>query len=401
MIKLNILILSHMYPSSLFETNGVFVHEQVKELQKQGHNVVVVSPTPLAPSIIKTFNSKWKRYSELPFFESFEGINIYRPRYIQLPKLILENYSGDLMYFGIKKFVGRIINEYSINIIHAHVAMPDGVTARKISRIYNIPYFVTIHGKDFASTIQRERNFQPLNQTFKDAKGIFLVSNKLDYLRKKYFKDIDDEKFHVIHNGVNERFLENDFLEENTDKFVILSVSNLIHTKGIDTNLLALAELASKYPNVEYQIIGDGPEKERLKELVDNLNLGNNVKFIGRKSNFEVKSYMERCNVFSLPSWSEAFGVVYIEAMACGKPVIGCLGQGVEDIVSNNYEGFLINPNDHQKLSGIFMKLLNKPALAKSMGNKGKSIVMSNFTWGKNVEKTIGAFSKDSNDAQN
>ena len=108
------------------------------------------------------------------------------------------------------------------------------------------------------------------------------------------------------------------------DHSVILSVSYLITRKAIDFNLRAIAQLKYKYPNLKYLIIGDGPEKNHLKSLSKNLGINQMVEFLGQLSNKKVMEYMAETDIFSLPSWDEAFGVVYIEAMAQGKPVIGC-----------------------------------------------------------------------------
>jgi glycosyltransferase involved in cell wall biosynthesis len=96
----------------------------------------------------------------------------------------------------------------------------------------------------------------------------------------------------------------------------------LINIKGIDYNIKAIQALSKKYPFLNYKIVGDGVEKDRLARLANDLKMNEHIEFLGRKTHQEVMKYMAECDIFSLPSWNEAFGVVYIEAMAHGKPVI-------------------------------------------------------------------------------
>jgi len=98
---------------------------------------------------------------------------------------------------------------------------------------------------------------------------------------------------------------------------------------------------------------------------------------------------MDACDVFSLPSWNEAFGVVYLEAMACGKPVIGCQGQGIEDVITDGKTGFLVKPKDVADLAAILLMLFEDPELRRKVGAQARRLVQADFTWEKNVEKTV------------
>ena len=109
-------------------------------------------------------------------------------------------------------------------------------------------------------------------------------------------------------------------------------------------------------------------------------------------SHDDVLKYMSEADIFSLPSWNEAFGVVYIEAMACGKPVIGCEGEGLEDFVRNFETGLLVKPKDVNSLAEAMDFLLSNPDKAKEIGKRGQKLVLDNYTWEKNAEKTIRVY---------
>lgn len=173
-------------------------------------------------------------------------------------------------------------------------------------------------------------------------------------------------------------------------KVRIVSVSNLIELKGIDHNLIALADLASRRPDLEFEyvIVGDGPEKNKLINLSEELNLSGQVHFLGRLPYPDTMEEISKSDLFSLPSWGEAFGIVYLEAMARGKPVVGCFENGAEDIFEHGKHGFLINPKDIHGLSEYLEQLISGSHLRVSMGTAGQ-MRAQDFTWENNARKMM------------
>ena len=121
---------------------------------------------------------------------------------------------------------------------------------------------------------------------------------------------------------------------------------------------------------------------------------------MGRLSHKEVMKYIAEADIFSLPSWNEAFGVVYIEAMAHGKPVIGCQGEGIEDFVEHGKTGLLVKPKDVDSLAKAMDYLLSNPDEARPMGKRARKLVLENYTWKKNVERTIEVYREVFNSAR-
>jgi len=384
-----ILVISHMYPYSDKDTYGLFVHNQVKALKAKGCEVKVVCPLPYAPFPLSLLKSKWKRYNSVPKKRIIDEIEVYYPRYLEFPKSMFPQHSGSFMYKGIRKVVKEIYQEFKFEIIHSHVLLPDSHAAMLLNKSYNVAQFSTVHGQDFQVTIHRsDKCKERLYEVINGSDGVVTVSTKLkNVIKKEDFR----EKIHVINNGIN---IEDCNIKEEAkeDRLVILSVSNLIKTKGIDLNIKALKRLVKKYPNILYRIIGGGPEMDKLKALADELSLKDNVEFTGRLPNQEVMKHMSSCQIFSLPSWEEGFGVVYIEAMAHGKPVIGVKGQGIEDVIKDGENGFLVNPKDPEDLARVLEYLFENEEKAVAIGEKGKLTVLNNFTWKHNAEKTISLY---------
>ena len=398
---MKVLVISHMYPSSFNEISGIFVHEQVKALVAKGVEIQVISPVPWTPFPIKYLSKKWKKYSEIPIQASWDGVEVYYPRNITFPKSWFIVSSGKRMYLGIKDLVEKIYQDFRFDLIHAHVALPDGFAAIKIKQIYDKPVIVTIHGEDLQKTLYKNIKCRAaLSYVFEKADKIITVSNKLKRIAEENFNFI--EKNITISNGVEVNKLisiKNNILKiKNFNNRTILSVSYLISQKGIDYNLKAISKLANKYPNLKYLIIGDGPEKDHLKRLSKNLGIDQMVEFLGQLSHENVFAYMAKADILSLPSWDEAFGVVYIEAMAHGKPVIGCQGEGIEDFVEDGKTGLLVKPKDVDSLTEALDFLLSNQEEAKAMGVRAQKVILENYTWEKNAKKTIEAYNQALND---
>ena len=391
---MKVLVLSHMYPSTFNEVAGIFVHEQVKALVRKGVKVQVVSPVPWAPFPINRMRRKWKAYSEIPAQSVWDGIKVWYPRYLTFPKGWFFASSGRRMHHGIKDVVAKIYQEFPFDLIHAHVALPDGYAGALLAREYKKPLVITIHGQDLQHTVFRSLKCrQAVQEAIHAADRVIVVSRKLKQALEESFPNIAGAT--VINNGVDPekifRSLDN-FPKRWQGKILILSVSNLIPTKGIDLNLQAISRLVGQYPDLLYVIVGDGELKGELKVLVKKLRLENFVEFVGRQPHRKVMKYMATCDIFSLPSWREGFGVVYLEAMAHGKPVIGCQGEGIEDVIEHGKTGLLVKPRDVDSLVEALDFLLSHPEEARAMGERARKLVLENYTWEKNAEKTIAIY---------
>ncbi|MEA5024027.1 putative teichuronic acid biosynthesis glycosyltransferase TuaC [bioreactor metagenome] len=386
---MKILVISHMYPSTQNPTYGIFVHEQVKALVAGGCEVKVISPVPYAPWPLPVLKKKWQSYASIPAKDRVDGIEVFYPRYPEFPRSYLLEHSGTLMYLGLRNLVKTIDKEFPFDLIHAHVALPDGHAAYRLKKGFPVPTVVTIHGQDFQSTLHKgPARRKRLQEVLLGMDSVITVSTKLKNLVKDepYYP-----KIQVINNGIH--LAEIDRAEVGRsgarDQITILSVSNLKKTKGIDLNLQALASLVKIYPNLTYRIIGDGEERKNLEALAESLDLGNHVFFLGKLPHRETLQEMAQADIFCLPSWQEGFGVVYIEAMALGIPVIGVKGEGIEDVIDPGVNGLLVRPHEVEDLAEALESLLKSPDYARRLAEAGKATVLAGFTWEHNAARTI------------
>jgi glycosyltransferase involved in cell wall biosynthesis len=173
----------------------------------------------------------------------------------------------------------------------------------------------------------------------------------------------------------------------------LLSVGYLEKRKGHAYVLHALKTLVDQGYKLHYVIVGDGAQSEQLRALAYELGLTNVVSFEGYKDHADVWSYFAACDIFVLPSWQEAFGVVYIEALSYGKPVIGCAGEGGPEELRGLGDCIeLVKPRDVASLTTALQRLLEDPDRRRRLGETGRSLVAEYFTWEHNAAETMGYY---------
>lgn len=395
LVKMRVLILSHMYPNRVSPLAGIFVRQQAVALAKLGVEVTVVAPIPWVPRLMAG-RGKWGGYPSLPPQERPDGFSVFHPRVLELPRSLFFEYYPRTYTHGLREIMDDRISR-GVDLIHAHVAHPDGAAALQFGRKYALPVVVTIHGQDFAYTLNRSRTCaESVRATLKGAAGVILVSEKLktQYGLETWAEQLD--KYKVIYNGVNlEDVVQPPNLEAAPEAEAgprLLSVGFLRPDKGHAVVLKALPELIREFPALEYRIVGDGSERPTLERLTQELGLGGHVLFLGSLPHQEAMQEMAQCDLFVLPSWKEAFGVVYLEGMAHGKPIIGTKGEGISEILAQEEVGIAVPPKDVAALTKGIRELLQNPERAKEMGARGRELVNRRFTWQYNAQKTLEVY---------
>ena len=172
------------------------------------------------------------------------------------------------------------------------------------------------------------------------------------------------------------------------NKAIIVSVGRLVHRKGQDQLIAALPRILERVPNAHLVIIGTGPYKEYLEKLAAKLNVSQNLTFIGRINYLELPRYICVGDIFVMPSRSrffglevEGLGIVYLEASACGLPVIAGDSGGAPDAVLVGETGLVVDGTKVNEISAACIKLLENPELSQLMGQKGRSWIVENWRW--------------------
>jgi len=163
---------------------------------------------------------------------------------------------------------------------------------------------------------------------------------------------------------------------------VIFTVGRWLATeryKGMDTLITALPRLLTRWPELQLVLAGDGDDKPWLEDLAEKNGIARHVQFLAKLSYAELASCYAACDIFALPSRGEGFGLVYLEAMALGKPVIGGAHGGAPEVIQDGVTGYLVQHGDAIQLATCIETLLSDPALAHKMGERGRERVENEF----------------------
>ena len=221
----------------------------------------------------------------------------------------------------------------------------------------------------------------------------------LDYVKHsqagKYFRH-HQRKFSQVPFGVNiQKFkplTTNRDLQDGDNNRMILFVGGLDrqhYFKGVDNLLTAFSLLSDKYPQTKLMIVGQGDLEEHYHQTAQDLKINDRVIFKHNVDNQELVSCYQQADVLVLPSinQSEAFGIVLLEAMACGKPVIASNLPGVRGVFKNGEQGLLIKPNDIDDLKEKLSRIISNDKLAQRLGQSARELVEKNYTWEKAADK--------------
>jgi len=282
--------------------------------------------------------------------EQCDGINIYRMKIFCPLKHGMEGHRE-----AFARGILQLYDQYELaaqcpDVIHAHCCVWAGYAAMRLSKKSGIPYVITEHATLFELHKDRisKSNENYIRQTFENATKVICVSHAFAKLISEY-RTLDD--IEVIGNVVDfEQFSLRE--QETHDEMRFLTIcymntSDQLKKKGIDILLKGWKSFSEEHDAVKLIIGGGGHAAKKAVEWCREYNIEQSIEFIGQLSREQVVAQMQACDVFVLPSRYETFGVVYIEAMACGKPVIAAANGGPDDFVTDK-NGILI-PSDDTK----------------------------------------------------
>lgn len=387
---MKILVIPSWYPPN----GGWFFKEHAMAVAAGGTQVDVIAG--IYASIRKTNPLKWISKDRL-IIKKEDNIREIIRRYPIIP------FSEKLNYHGWVRMMLLLYDQYHQkfghpDIIQVHSSLWAGVVASQIHKRYKVPYVITEHRSRFVgNSVEAHSMFRPwytgpLQEAFRGAAAIVSVSPALhEKIIEIYPKAA--EKLDVIFNMVDTHFFTP--AQENTIKnrpFRLFSLAYLEPVKGINTLLEALKICNDRFPaEFELTIGGDGSERNYLEKFCQDHRITNLVRFAGKLNRDQVRQAMQTADAFVLPSRFEAFGVVYIEAMACGLPVIATRAGGPESFVKPG-TGILINPNSPEELANAIYQVRSNynsysPAFIRDYAEK-------NFSRNGIAEKYIALYQK-------
>jgi glycosyltransferase involved in cell wall biosynthesis len=379
MSAMHILTLTPFFPSDQNEVSGCFIAEPIEQLKQFGVASSVIAVSPIYyPRKRASSNSaaEWVRY-------------------LQVPGNLGLSSAGKLLY---TRLLGRVRNLHDakpIDVIHAHAALPCGHAAALLSKRLNIPYVITLHGLDvfntcFLSGRPAAWRRKVSVDVYRAARTVICISGRVQEILKTGTPAGTCST--VVYNGVNPSLFSPNPAEVEKLDPEILMVGNLQRSKGHGLVLRALGNLRATFPRLRCRIIGEGPDRAQFETLARDLGIGQQVQFVGRQSRSEVAEAMRRCSVFVLPSGNEGLGCVYLEAMSCGKAVIGCRGQGIEEVIEHGKNGWLIPVDGLAQLVEGLHALLASHDLCAGIGTAARQTILDKLTLSRQAQQLANIY---------
>ncbi|MCF7530204.1 glycosyltransferase [Neisseria lisongii] len=353
---MHIVVIPSWYPKSEHDVDGIFFRNQAQALQRAGCTVGVIAPM-----------FRYLRSEPASMFAGPYGLRRHRQGG-------LNTYAYDSMYFfprcpivdidrirwvnaGLAAFERYIADNGRPDAVHAHAMNYGGILAHAIYRRYGIPYVITEHSSIFARNLVRRNQWPSMHAAAQNCSARFAVSRDLcALLQQKYGLD-----WQYLPNILGSNFAEAfTFPNKTQQPFTFCSVAHLRQLKGFDILLPAFAQALQQRPNMRLNIGGDGPEAAKLRQMAADLGIARAVSFAGRLKTDEVLSLMRQSHAFVLASRTETFGVVFIEALSQGLPLIATRCGGPESIVNPN-NGLLVPTDNPAALAQALIDMHDNP----------------------------------------
>lgn len=361
-----LVVFCSLFPSSVQPNAGAFIRERMFRVG-QVCPIVVVSPVPWFPfqHLLRWIKPGFR--PQPPRFEKQQGVDVYFPRFFSIPGL-LKNQDGIFMALSALTTLYGLKKQFVFNIIDAHFAYPDGYAATLIGKWFNVPVTITLRGTEVPLSRMPGRK-KRLLRALENAARIFSVSDSLK--RHVVSLGAQEDKIEVIGNGVDtKKFYPIDKLKAReafglTEQAkVLISVGALVDRKGYHRVIEVMPALLEEIPDLVYLIVGgaspEGNNRSYLEQQVARLNLSDHVRFLGPLPSDELKYPLSAADVFVLATANEGWANVFLEAMACGLPVVTTDVGGNKEVVPDEYLGYVIPFGDANALKNVLLMALNK-----------------------------------------
>lgn len=362
------------------ELSGSFIHNQMREYVRQGHRVRVISFLPFGKPDVPG-----EKLSPLLALRTADGVEIFYPRFLSLSNFGRKSgfnvRSGEFM---LRSQLSRILDGFRPDVIHAHTLGLGSEIGAWLKGKLGCPLVVTTHGSD-TFIPYREGQLPQLKRCADQADIVVAVSS---LLQRKVQDTGTSVPIQVILNGFNVQFAESNVSAQGIS---VIQAGSLIERKKTDTTIRAFSQLHKVYPSATLTVIGQGPERERLEGLCRELEVMDAVHFLGQQPNQEVLKQMAGAGFFVMPSVREGFGIVYLEAMACGCVTIGTEGEGIADLIVSGENGFLVPPDDPEAIVRVVEWCLDHPVEADTIAQRGRRDALG-LTWARNAQQYISLF---------
>lgn len=372
---MRVCVVTTAFPRWPGDGQAVFVWEAVRAIARQGIQVQVVA----------------MHSPETEVREQMDGIEVVRPRYWWPERWELLRKEGpagiplawqkyplarvQILPFLLVHALTATRIARSCDVVHAQWTL-SAAAAYLGKRIHGCPIAVTVQGSDIFQVTRHPLGAWLTREVLRRCDRITALSQALRQTACSI--GVDPDRIRIIPNGVDTGYFVPP-ADGDRDK-VILYVGTLIERKGVKYLIAAMPGILQSFPNHRLVLVGDGPEASRLKHQVERLGLGERVSFVGFLPPDQVRGWMQRARVLVLPSLEEGMGVVLLEALACGTPVVGSQVDGIQEVITPDV-GHLVPPADSAALSEAIHSVLSDSQQWVAMSQQGRQRAVTRYDW--------------------
>ena len=384
---LRVLFVGLAFPRPGAELLGSWALARLRALQAAGAEVRVISPSPLLPGFLA------RRTRLVPDRRRLriEGIDAFYPSWpvyltgsdTVLRRLAWANPSLEVSagWRFLKKALRREVADFRPDVIYGQNAWLAGDLARRLAEEEGLPLVLTEHDLDDVATAgdtpRRRRHY---GRAFAAARHVVVTSRRM---ADAVARLAAPGRVQTLYNGVSVAETDREVSADTppSPPKRVLAVGGFYPRKAYPLLIRAFARVAPRHEELTLEIIGDGEDRPAIEAAVAETGLGDRVRLLGARPNAEVRRRMAEADVFALPSWSEGFGNVYLEAMSAGTPVLCCADSGIAEIVEDGRTAMICRPKDEDDVAAKLGALLDDDALRRDMAVRGQRLVWDEHSW--------------------
>ena len=390
---MNVCVVAEYYPRRRDPVLGIWAHLQALAARDAGADVRVLAlERPIPPlDVLRSPRRAARALSAIatqPRREDRDGIGVEYVRFLAPPRTQSYVQWDRWARRPLERALARLHREWPIDVVHAHYALPAAAAARGWAAAQDKPLVVSVHGGDVhGPLLQNDAARVRVGEVLGDAAAV--LCNSAATLARAEALTGGSMRGRVVRLGARAP-------ERPPPRHSVPTVATLGHVierKRHEDVLQALAVAMDRVPGLRWAVIGDGPERARLERLA--AEAGVRATWCGQLDHEDALLELARCHVMALPSVDEAFGVAYVEALACGVPAIGSRGEGGPEEIAAAGDGMLlVPPRDPPALADTLAELLSDPAALERLANEARRTAREHFSWEACGRATVAAYNE-------
>ena len=385
---MKILFLATYFPTPTNPTRGNWALEQALAFKNAGHNVVVIVPTPFLPRLLGLLGPRARRQTDIPSRWEVDGLKIFYPRWpyyawhgtIQKLNRLWLCPLIDISGRFIIRFFAQKIESFKPDIVYAHHTLVCGQLAWAIKKRYGIPYIVTDHEtSDFTEGARRTSTRTALKRVGREAVSLIVVS---EAMKRQAELVVPDIHIKVIYNGSSFPPVSYEQCEEAPKAILTIFCCCKLYTrKDVPLLLDAFDRIASEFPHVRLKIAGDGQDRPLIEARIQQSISREQISMLGSISPEQVYAEMLSADIFALVGWAEPFGVVFLEAMACGLPIVVSKDAGVSEVLTDGESAIFTLPRNAESVADALRQLVGNAGLRRKLQTSALRLYREKFQW--------------------